>query len=268
MPITLMCGTIGAMRLLTWNVAGRVKRRAEQVAAVLGVDADVVALQEVTPTNAAGWVSDLEAAGYAVATTGAGPRPEDRRRLGVLTAARGGLEPIEPIDAPWPERVLGVRVPDAEVWNVHSPIAPSPGLAKVRTHEAVHAALAAGSGPRVLCGDLNTPRRESPDGEVMTFARDSRGRLRPERGERWDRAELALVKGLEEHGWRDAFRAVHGYERKEVSWAWPHGGGWRLDHVIVSPGLEVESCEYVHQWRLDALSDHSGMLAELRVAAQ
>ena len=257
------------MRVLTWNVAGRVKRRAEQVAAVVEAGADVVALQEVTPTTAAGWVADLEGAGYAVTTTGDGPRPEGRRRLGVLTAARSGLEPRSPeTDVPWPERLLVVGTGGAEVWNLHSPISPSPGLAKVRTHEAVHAALAAGDGPRVLAGDLNTPRRESPLGEVMTFARDSKGRLRPERGERWDRAELALVKGLEAHGWRDAFRAVHGYGRKEVSWAWPHGGGWRLDHVLVSEGIEPVGAEYVHEWRLTGLSDHSALLAELRTDGQ
>jgi exonuclease III len=252
------------MRVLTWNVAGRVKRRGEQAAAVLEADADVIALQEVTPTTAAGWTADLEAAGYEVATTGHGPRPEGRRRLGVLTAAREQVRELPPPPLPWPERLLAARVGDVEVWNLHSPISPSPGLAKVRTHEAVHAALAAGDGPRVLAGDLNTPRRESPEGEVMTFARDSKGRLRPERGERWDRAELALVKGLEAHGWRDAFRAVHGYGRREVSWAWPHGGGWRLDHVLVSAELEPVAAEYVHDWRLSGLSDHSALLAEVR----
>ncbi|MDX6697946.1 MAG: exodeoxyribonuclease [Solirubrobacteraceae bacterium] len=262
------------MRVLTWNVAGRVKRRAEQVAAVLDVDADVVALQEVTPTTAAGWTQDLERAGYEVVTTGAGPRPEGRRRLGVLTGARGGLERRSPesggppeagSDLPWPERLVVVETSGAEVWNLHSPIAPSPGLAKVRTHEAVHAALAAAAGARILAGDLNTPRRESPEGDVMTFARDSKGRLRPERGERWDRAELALVKGLEAHGWRDAFRAVHGYGRKEVSWAWPHGGGWRLDHVLVSPEVEPVAAEYLHDLRLSGLSDHSALVAQLAV---
>ncbi len=254
------------MRLLTWNVAGRVKRRGEQAEALLGAGADVVALQEVTPTTAGGWVADLEAAGYAVATTGGGPRPQGRRRLGVLVAARGGLEPLAGAAVPWPERLLAARVGGVEVWNLHSPISPAPDLAKVRTHEAVHAALARpGSVPRVLCGDLNTPRRESLTGEVMTFARDSRGRLRPERGERWDRAELALVRGLAEHGWRDAFRALHGYEPRDVSWAWPHGGGWRLDHVLVSPGVEPRFCEYVHAWRRDGLSDHSALVAELAV---
>ena len=255
--------------MLTWNVAGRVKRRAEQAEAVLGAGAGVIALQEVTPTTVAGWRDDLTAAGYDVATTPDGPRPEGRRRLGVLTAARGGLEPAATIEAPWPERLLGARAGGAEVWNLHSPIAPSPGLAKVRTHEAVHDALAVGEGPRILCGDLNTPRRESPEGEVMTFARDSRGRLREERGERWDRAELALVQNLVvAHGWRDAFRTVHGYGRKEVSWAWPHGGGWRLDHVLVSPEIEPVAAEYVHEWRLTSLSDHSALVAELEVAAR
>ena len=97
----------------------------------------------------------------------------------------------------------------------------------------------------------------------MTFARDTKGRLRPERGERWDRAELALVKGLEAHGWRDAFRAVHGYGRRERSWTWPNGGGYRLDHVIVSAEVAPVAAEYRHEWRETGLSDHSGLAAEL-----
>ena len=36
----------------------------------------------------------------------------------------------------------------------------------------------------ILCGDLNTPRREFEDGDVLTVAYDTKGRLRPERGER------------------------------------------------------------------------------------
>jgi endonuclease/exonuclease/phosphatase family metal-dependent hydrolase len=37
-------------------------------------------------------------------------------------------------------------------------VALEPDLAKVRSHEALHAHLAAGHRPRALCGDLNTPR--------------------------------------------------------------------------------------------------------------
>jgi hypothetical protein len=37
-----------------------------------------------------------------------------------------------------------------------------------------------------LCGDFKTPRRELPDGDIGSFAHDSAGRLRAERGERCD----------------------------------------------------------------------------------
>jgi hypothetical protein len=86
-------------------------------------------------------------------------RAERRRPLGVLTAARGTLRRLpSPPDLPWPERLLCCLVEDVEVVNLHSPIAPASELAKVRTHEAVAAYLAARPhGRRVLCGDLNTP---------------------------------------------------------------------------------------------------------------
>jgi endonuclease/exonuclease/phosphatase (EEP) superfamily protein YafD len=204
-----------------------------------------VCLQEVTRSTAPLWRAAL--GGHHVETT----EPADGRRLAVLTAARGPVERLEPVAGlPWPERVLRVRLADGvEVVNVHSPISQSPGRVKVVTHEAVHAALAGHPGPAVLCGDLNTPRREHADGTVTTFGKDPRH----------DAAERLLVRGL---GWTDAFRAVHGYAEREPSWVWPHGGGWRLDHVLCR-GLAVRACAYVHAVRDHGLSDHSALLAEL-----
>jgi endonuclease/exonuclease/phosphatase family metal-dependent hydrolase len=136
---------------------------------------------------------------------------------------------------------------------------------KVRTLEAVSAALAGDSDvPRVLVGDLNTPQYESREGEVRSFARTRSGRIRPTHGERHDRAELGLVVGLREHGYVDAFRAVHGYARRDRSWLYPNGKtGFRLDHVIVR-GLEPVACEYEHGWREARLSDHAAIWADLR----
>ena len=115
----------------------------------------------------------------------------------------------------------------------------------------------------ILCGDLNTPRRELPDGDVLTFAHDSAGRLRPERGERWDRAERALVHDLRERGWVDAFRALHGYEGRHASWTFAQDrGGWRLDHVLAH-GFRPLACEYAHEWRRSGLSDHSALVVDL-----
>ena len=53
------------MRVVTWNVAGRASRQAEQAAVVMAVGADLVALQEVTKRTLPAWLAALEAAGYA-----------------------------------------------------------------------------------------------------------------------------------------------------------------------------------------------------------
>ncbi len=254
--------------LLCWNVAGRVKRLAEQAEVVAAENPDLVCLQEVTFTTRRAWTDSLRQAGlpHVALADAAAPRRPDRRTLSVLTAARQPLAPRDIPDLPWPERALWTRVDRVDLVNVHSPISPSPGLAKVLTHEALYRQLAAGSGPRIVCGDLNTPRREHPDGRVWTFARTRHGKLRPERGERWDRAELALIKGLEAHGFRDAFRELHGYEAREPSWVWQRwGGGYRLDHLVVSREVKVREVAYRHVWRDAGLSDHSALIATLEL---
>jgi exodeoxyribonuclease-3 len=186
----------------------------------------------------------------------------------VLSAARAPITALRVQGLPWAERVLATRLQDGhEVLNVHSPTSPKPELAKVRTHEAVfaHLAVRAPGRLRLLCGDLNTPRKEHPDGTIWTFARDQYGRLRPDRGERWDRAELALIQGLRAYGFRDAFRALHGYQRREHSWQWRRWpGGYRLDHLLISGPWRVARCCYLHGFFESGLSDHSALFAELR----
>jgi exonuclease III len=253
------------LQILSWNVAGRVRRQAEQGQRVVALAAEIVCLQEVTPRTLPAWREQLLAAGYASVHCGdlaPGPRP---RPLGVLTACREAAERLALRGMPWPERVLAVRTGRGlEITNVHVPISPAPDLAKVHTLEAVFAHLARRSRrPRILCGDLNTPRREHPNGSVWTFARDRYGRLRPDRGERWDAAELLLIRGLQRFGFRDAFRSLHGHERREISWAWARWrGGYRLDHLLVA-GLPVAECRYEHAWREEGLSDHSPLVARL-----
>lgn len=258
-----------SVRLLTWNVAGRVAKLPDQVAALATASADVVALQEVTRRTLPLWRDALAKLGLEHSASSLDdadpPRP---RRLGVLTAARAPIEPSPPPPGlPWFERALVARVafPElVEVVNVHSPISPSTDLAKVRTHEVLAEHLApARPWPTVLCGDLNTPRRELPDGDVLTFARESDGTLREDRGERWDAAERALVVGLRRHGYVDAFRSLHALEERAASWTYPRGGGgYRIDHVLVR-GLEPRAALYAHEWRVAGLSDHSALVVDL-----
>ena len=102
---------------------------------------------------------------------------------------------------------------------------------------------------------------------MVSFARDSRGRLRPERGAEWDEAELGVLPGLRDLGYRDAYRSLHGYGSREPSWTWQrisgHGGGWRLDHLFTSAELEPVACGYHHSWRDEDLSDHSTLEADI-----
>jgi exonuclease III len=252
--------------LLSWNVAGRVRRMPEQAQRIAAAAPDLVCLQEVSPATAARWTEALSAAGlrHVAIADRAAAAEAGRRPLCTLTAARGALQAEAGPAVPYPERVLATRSDGLEVVNVHSPISPRPNLAKVLTHESVHQYVARRSGPRIVCGDLNTPRKEHPDGRVWTFARTSHGNLRRERGRRWDEAELALIKGLEPYGFRDAFRERHGLEVRELSWEWARwGGGYRLDHLIASREVAVTAIGYRHGWRTDGLSDHSPLLAEL-----
>jgi exonuclease III len=106
----------------------------------------------------------------------------------------------------------------------------------------------------------------------MSFARDTRGRLRAGRGERWDQGELGVVPGLRDLGFADAFRALHGYAEKSPSWTWSriagHGGGYRIDHVFTSAELRPVAAVYHHAWRDAGLSDHSALEVEVEVEVE
>jgi exodeoxyribonuclease III len=250
------------VRLITWNVARRFSVLPQQAAALASRAPDVVALQEVTARGHGVWLQALARIGLPHVVYTPGPR------MGVLLAAREPLEPVEPLPVPRPESTAAGAAGGIAFHAVHVPNAAN-GWVKVRTLEAVRAGLAAASGPRVLCGDLNTPRRELPDGTVLSFARDSRGRLREERGTEWDDGELGVVPGLAELGFADAIRALHGYDRPERSWTFPENkGGWRLDHVFASAEIELLASGYHHEWRIAGLSDHSALEVDLSLRAR
>ena len=167
-----------AVLLVSWNVAGRKTRLQEQADRVLALKPDLVCLQEVTPVTAGPWLERLADAGLSGALAPLPKAREGSRPLAVLTAARGDVDVRPVAEVPWPERVLAVQAGGLEIVNVHSPISPKPGLVKVLTHEAVFRHLRDGAGPRLVLGDLNTPRREHADGSVWTFAR-TRSRAPP-----------------------------------------------------------------------------------------
>ena len=121
-------------------------------------------------------------------------------RLGArLTLSHRHTQPKR-FPVPWQERVLSatIHVPHGavEVTTTHVPPGSSNGWIKIEHLEGLRLGLAAGcSKPRLLCGDFNTPRREVPTGEVITFGQTEAGRLNRARGARWDAAERGILLG-------------------------------------------------------------------------
>src|SRR5437764_13805741 len=82
-------GLDGSLELVSWNVAGRVRRLDEQVEQIAGLQADAVCLQELTASTLPVWRERLLDTGYAtvehphVSTAGERTRP-----LFVLSAWR------------------------------------------------------------------------------------------------------------------------------------------------------------------------------------
>lgn len=97
----------------------------------------------------------------------------------------------------------------------------------------------------VFCGDFNTGHN-GIDQKGDSF---------------WYTDEL---KSLEKSGYIDAFRQMHN-AKKEYSWYSHQGNGYRYDHSYVHEDLHslVKSCDYIHEWREEKLSDHSPMMLEL-----
>jgi endonuclease/exonuclease/phosphatase family metal-dependent hydrolase len=251
------------LKLLSWNVAGRSRKLAAQIAAVARQEADIVALQEVRSTTVAKWRDALAAEG--LNHIGDSSAYLDSRRYFNLVATRWPHRELPLSGAPYPERVFSVLtetpVGEIEVHNVHVPPGSHAGLIKVETFEAISYMLARPSSRhRILCGDLNSPMYESPEGDVVTAA----GR-HPHLLERWDTAERSVLTGLAAYDLPDVFRRLHGYDRQDASWVFHTRArrkrAHRLDHVFASAALNATYCDYHHEWRESGLSDHSSIEA-------
>ena len=221
---------------MSWNVAGRTKLLDDQAAAVARQDADVVCLQEVRPSTRGRWATALADAGLGHALDSG--RFRNGRRLFNLTCSRWPLTELPAIAAPQPERVLSTVVETPygllDLHNAHVPPAQSRGFTKVETCEAIHERLARPADRhRILCGDLNTPRAETTDGEVITFAPNhpesvastaARLGYASQGPERWDAAERGITADLAAWDLTDCFRLLNGWERQDVELGLSHPG--------------------------------------------
>ncbi|MBV8197357.1 MAG: hypothetical protein JO263_04430 [Candidatus Eremiobacteraeota bacterium] len=182
-----------------------------------------------------------------------------KRGNGVLIASEAPFRAIENpfglADDEYPNAVLEAVFPEMDLYGVYLP-----GQDRKRPHLRCLIALAEryndAGGSAICVGDFNSGRNES-DIEINVRC----GRLRDEFSTADLYAEL-------ERQWTEAWAHLHPDEY-EFSWYpfrrdpdYVSRGGWRIDKAFLSPALlaRLQSAEYDHAFRLDRLSDHSGLL--------
>lgn len=246
------------LSLLTLNIANPSPERAERQLGWLGSrDEDVLVLTETKDSAGCQLLADaFSESGYHVNY----PKP-DYGDYGVMIASRVqartsdfgdriGYLPsrIAAVTLPAPSgpiQILGAYVPsrDASVEKT---------ARKRKWLAACNAALASRNPTRatVFLGDLNVlePDHQPRYRFFAPFEYDFYRQL------------------TDDCGLIDAFRALHP-ERIEHSWVGRTGDGYRYDHVHCTADLAAAlvSCDYLHQPRVDRLSDHSAVSVRLAI---
>jgi exonuclease III len=275
------------MKLISWNLAGRLRHIPQQAKMLSSREPDLVALQEVRRpglpllrkllhnSGLIHQVDSFELATCHALLTGS-------RCYGLLIASRFPLSAWESgrFHVPWPERILSVDIETPwhplEMHTTHIPPGVTNGWIKIQMLEGLYAGLALPSTrPRVLCGDFNAPQLEWPTGEVVTWGQHInrkgmaviRKHMRGGEGLRWDQGERQILQGLAAYDLSDVFRRLHGYAMQAYSWypirMDPHRQarlmGRRFDHGFASASLRPVSCLYLHACRESGLSDHAAL---------
>jgi exonuclease III len=263
-PVSLHYDLRVPFTLATWNTNFR-RDIATQVAATLAHNPGIAVFQEVRAASLPELADRFAEAGLPHFATSSSSVHGYRMSRYVAVAGRFPFRDAAPVDGPAPETAvcLEIETPQGrfELVGVYVPsIARKDGV-KVPMQHAMNARMThAASRPHIICGDFNSPKAESSDGEVTLF-------FKPSRPAEYA-GEHALMGGLLEHGLRDAFREANGYADPSPSWFWKNRGrtgGYRLDHIFVSPHFQVRRCWYDHAVREQGLSDHSLMCAEVEL---
>ena len=221
------------MLLLSWNVNHwrQECRLTEIVAAIDSVRPHIVTLQEVRSDFADEWTAHLRDISLRHQCWSGFEGQE--KSIQCLIASQWKLTPADigwRRCAPYPE-LLGratVSAPDEgdiDVFIAHIPNGSHHGWKKIDTFHVLSAALRGASDkPRILTGDFNEPRLFLSSGQIVTFAgegdedcgrskqtwRDNCGDERPLI--EWTNGVLSVLGGAPQHGLRDAFRDLHGFE--------------------------------------------------------
>ena len=267
------------MKILSWNINWNIKQNQKSrlnkiVDGVGQISADIVGLQEVDRNLLESFVPEFKTLGYQVLSYEFDEKPYCNLILSKYSdsEANGWKR-----DCKFPNLLsrarIGTSEGDIDFFNCHIPNGRRHGFEKIRTIDALLKKLRKTKGSaRIVVGDFNEPWSESGK-EIKSWACETRGlkkipkERRPEKQRHWDNTVNELFEGEQQHGMRDLFRLFHGYEHE----AYSHERGkdtnktpCRYDHIFGSQHFKVSSCEYLHRFREEKVSDHSPLVTELR----
>ena len=275
------------MKIVSWNTNSRSNKETlkEQCKFLDSGNFDVITLQEITE-NSQSFFKDYYKNLYVASSFDLSKDLDQlkrKRKYGELIISKTRFETLDPyrINIPFPERVLSVKLSNGiEIYTTHVPPGSSNGVIKVQHFEGLFSYLNKDREvQRILTGDFNSPKAELANGDVITWgqkinkAGDVRLSVNPKwknecTAERWDLAERGIIQNHSTLGMKDVFRVLNGYDDESYSWFINRKNvslGRRYDHIFCSKDLEPISSSYIHKPRLEGLSDHSPIIAEIKI---
>ncbi len=243
------------LSLLNWNIGNPSRRRAiRQSRIILDLNPDIVVLTEVKASAGSLFLQERFAAfGYEIFFD----NPSED--YGVIIASRipNSFRIRFPLGFK-PHRAVGVLgesfFGSLLMMGIYVPSRGPTGRRNVDKRRfqseflnSFESLLARSDADVVLAGDLNVIERDHVP--LYDFF-----------GE-W---EYAFYEGFTRLGMVDAFRLLNP-GGKDHSWFGQSGDGYRFDHIFISESLSRFGmrCKYIHEPRLENLSDHSVMWMEL-----
>ena len=240
-----------AVRCLTWNIQNSSLQRAtRQVKWLQKNDFDIIVLTEAKLSDGCAYIKDrLTSLGYVTIF----PKPENNDYSQILAVRKFFKEaPKIPVDF-LPYRVssavcnffgkyvlvVGSYMP---IWKDEKKVTFLKSFQKLIQDENLRKKF----DNWIILGDMNVLEPNHNPAHPL-----------------YEKYEF-FYNSFSENGFRDAFRFFYP-NNQEYSWFSREKSGYRFDHIFISENFLplVKNCFYIHETRLEKLSDHSAMCLEI-----